>query len=510
MSRGAHPGPRQPRPGTGGRAADAAPVPDPGPDRRCARAGQPAGPAGGRDQGVAHRRARRPRGPGPHRAHRRRRRPPGRDARAHPGGHGRPGRGRRGHRRVARRRAGDGGAAGPGRRRPRRPRRRPRRLPPRPRHAPTGAGGRRPRGAPGVSIEPAPIGGWVRRLWPFLAAHRGDALLAFGISVIGVGFVQGATPWVERRIVDDVIVAHRSPLAPWLAVLVVFGVVNFIAGYVRRYYGGRVSLDVQYDLRTAIFERLQRLDFARHDEMETGQLVSRSSSDVGLIQGMLAFLPVMSGNLVQLVVAFGFMLWYSPLLTLVSLGAVPLLFVVALRMRTSIFPATWHNQQLAAEVAGVVDENVTGVRVVKAFGQEDREVGRLTGSARRLFASRFRTVRLQARYTPTLAAIPTLVQVAILALGGWMALHHRLSLGTFLLFSTYAIQLVAPVRMFASVLAVGQQARAGAERILDILDSNPLVTEAPDARPLGPVAGAIEFDDVRFGYRRDEPVLNGF
>ncbi len=361
-----------------------------------------------------------------------------------------------------------------------------------------------------MSIAPAPSGGWVRRLWPYLAAHKGDALLAFGISVVGVGLVQGSTPAVERHIIDKVIIGHHSPLAPWLVLLVMFGVLNFVAGYVRRYYGGRVSLDVQYDLRTAIFERLQRLDFARHDEMETGQLVSRSSSDVGLIQGMLAFLPVMCGNLVQLVVAFGFMLWFSPLLTLVTLAAVPLLFVVALRMRTSIFPATWHNQQLAAEVAGVVDENVSGVRVVKAFGQEQREVGRLTDAARRLFASRFRTVKLQARYTPTLSAIPTLVQVAILALGGWMALHHRLSLGTFLAFSTYAIQLVSPVRMFASVLAIGQQARAGAERILDILDSNPLVTEAPDARPLGTVAGRVEFDDVRFGYRRDEPVLDGF
>jgi ATP-binding cassette subfamily B protein len=361
-----------------------------------------------------------------------------------------------------------------------------------------------------VTITPAPSGGWVRRLWPYLAAHKRDALLAFGISVIGVGFVQGATPAVERHIVDNTIVAHTSPLAPWIGLLVAFGVANFVAGYVRRYYGGRVSLDVQYDLRTAIFERLQRLDFARHDEMETGQLVSRSSSDVGLIQGMLAFLPVMTGNVVQLVVAFGFMLWFSPLLTLVTLGAVPLLFVVALRMRTTIFPATWHNQQLAGEVAGVVDENVTGVRVVKAFGQEDREVGRLTDAARRLFASRVRTVKLQARYTPTLSAIPTLVQVAILALGGWMALHHELSLGTFLAFSTYAIQLVAPVRMFASILAIAQQARAGAERVLDILDSNPLVTEAADAAPLGPVAGHIEFDDVRFGYRHDEPVLDGF
>ncbi len=85
-----------------------------------------------------------------------------------------------------------------------------------------------------------------------------------------------------------------------------------------------------------------------------------------------------------------------------------------------------------------------------------------------------------------------------------MALHHQLSLGTFLAFSTYALQLVSPVRMFANVLAVSQQARAGAERILDILDSNPLVVESPDATTLQPVRGLVEFDDVRFGYRKDD------
>jgi len=364
--------------------------------------------------------------------------------------------------------------------------------------------------APAIQPRPAGSGGWIRRLWPFLAAHRGDATLAFGISVLGVGLVQGSTPWVERRIVDDVLIAHRSPLAPWLTLLVFFGVANFVSGYVRRYFGGRVSLDVQYDLRNAIYERLQRLDFARHDELQTGQLVSRASSDVGLIQGLLAFLPVMLGSLVQLVVAFAFMLWFSPELTLVSLVAVPVLFAVSLRMRKRIFPATWNDQQLAGEVAGVVDENVSGVRVVKAFGQEEREVGRLTEMARRLFASRVRSVKLQARYTPTLAAVPTLVQVAILALGGWLALHHRISIGTFLAFSTYALQLVAPVRMFATILAVGQQARAGGERILNVLDSNPLVAESPAATVLPSVEGLVELDDVRFGYLRDEPVLDGF
>jgi len=364
--------------------------------------------------------------------------------------------------------------------------------------------------APAVQPAPPGSGGWIRRLLPFLAAHKGKAIVAFGISVVGVGLVQGSTPWVERQIVDKVLVAHRDPLAPWLSLLVAFGVLNFVSGYLRRYYGGRVSLDVQYDLRNAIYERLQRLDFARHDEMQTGQLVSRSSSDVGLIQVLLSFLPVLFGSLVQLLVSFCFMVYFSWELTLVSLVALPLLFITTLRMRTFIFPATWHNQQMAAEVAGVVDENVTGVRVVKAFGQEEREVSRLTEVAGRLFGSRVRTVKLQARYTPILSAIPALVQVAMLACGGYLALHHEISLGTFLAFSTYAIQMVAPVRMFASMLAVGQQARAGAERILDILDSNPLVTERPDAIELPPTEGLVEFDHVTFGYVRDSPVLTDF
>src|SRR4029079_17113587 len=139
----------------------------------------------------------------------------------------------------------------------------------------------------------------------------------------------------------------------------------------------------------------------RHDDLQTGQLVSRASSDVALLQGLLAFLPIMSGNLVMLIVSLVIMVILSPLLTLVALAVVPLLFVVALRMRTGVFPASWDSQQQAAEVAGVVDEAVTGVRVVKGFGQEDRERGRLAGRAHTLFRSRMRMVRIQAVFVST-------------------------------------------------------------------------------------------------------------
>ncbi|MEY2420268.1 MAG: ATP-binding cassette, subfamily bacterial [Acidimicrobiaceae bacterium] len=340
-------------------------------------------------------------------------------------------------------------------------------------------------------------------------AHKRNVFIAFGVSILGQA-VAALTPLAEKIIVDDVIVNHRRPLAPWLALLIAAGVFGFGAAFVRRYVGGRVSLDVQYDLRNAVYERLQRLDFASHDQMQTGQLVSRANSDVGLLQGLLMFLPIMLGNVVLLVVALVVMVILSPPLTLVALLVLPALLVVTLKLRTTIFPASWDAQQRAGEVAGVVDEAVTGVRVVKGFGQEDRELLHLAGASSDLFSSRMRLVRLQARYTPMLQVVPVLGQVGVLAFGGWLAMNGHLTLGTFLAFSSYMVQLVAPVRMFAVLVAVGQQARAGAERILDLLDANPRIVERADASALPPVVGEVRFDDVRFGYTKSEPVLDGF
>src|SRR5947199_6619985 len=220
--------------------------------------------------------------------------------------------------------------------------------------------------------------GWIRRCGPWLARYRKYVYLAFGVAIVGM-VIAALTPVVEKVLLDNITRHPKAAIWPWLLLLVLAGVIRFGAAYVRRFYGGRVALGVQHDLRTAIYDTLQRLDFARHDELQTGQLVSRASSDVALLQGLLAFLPIISGNLVMLVISLVIMLIPSPMLTLVALAVVPLLFIVALRMRSSVFPASWDAQQQAADVAGVVDEAVTGVRVAKGFGQEQPETDRLTG-----------------------------------------------------------------------------------------------------------------------------------
>ncbi|TSB31698.1 ABC transporter ATP-binding protein, partial [Streptomyces benahoarensis] len=341
---------------------------------------------------------------------------------------------------------------------------------------------------------------WARRLIRDCWHHRTDVLLSLGSSLGGMA-VMALVPLIPKLIIDDVIVRHDRALAPWATLMIVAAVVVYALTYVRRYYGGRLALDVQHNLRTRMYGSIARLDGRRQDELSTGQVVGRATSDLQLIQSLLFMTPMMIGNVLLFLVSLVVMLVLSPLLTVIALAVAPALWFVAKRSRARLYPATWYAQSQAAAVAGVVDGAVSGVRVVKGFGQEQQETGKLRDVGRKLFAGRLRTVRLNAVYNPALQAVPALGQVAMLALGGWMATRGEVTLGTFVAFSTYLAQLVGPVRMLAVVLTVGQQARAGVERVYELIDTDPVVEERPDAHELPADAPAtVEFDAVTFGY----------
>jgi ATP-binding cassette subfamily B protein len=352
-------------------------------------------------------------------------------------------------------------------------------------------------------------GGWIRRMLPFVLRQRGSLVRTFVAGLIWAG-VSTTVPVVERHVVDDVILASRSPLTPWLVLLFALGVVGFVAARTRRFHSSKVMLEVSYGLRGAIHRELQRLDLQTHSGMATGQLVSRANSDISLVLTVLRVLPTLTSNLVLMVASLGVMFVFSPLLALISLVILPMLVVGAYRMRTQLYPATWDVQQRTGDVAQVVDQAVTGVRVVKGFGQEKQEFGRLAESASGLYGSSMRAVRLQARYQPVLESIPTFGQVGVLALGGWLALHDRITVGTFLAFASYLVLLINPARLIARMLSAAPQARAGAERIFELLDTTPAVTDAPGAYDLPKLRGEISFESVRFGFWRSEPVLTGF
>jgi ATP-binding cassette subfamily B protein len=359
-------------------------------------------------------------------------------------------------------------------------------------------------------MSTAPVDqGWIRRLFGYLLRHRTNLTLAVLAALVGsVG--QSAVPLIARQIVDNVIIKQNSRLWPWLLLLIASAVVIFVFAYIRRYRGGMLAQQVQYDLRNAMHDHLVAMDADNLSRIPTGQLVARANSDSGLVQGLLSFLPILSSNLLMMVAALVIMFTLAPQLALVAVIVLPALFTISYRMRQRVFPATWDGQQREGEVAQVVDEDVNGVRVVKAFGQEGRELDRIVGVSRDLYGARMRAVRLQAFYNPLLETVPTLAQVAILAYGGWLTLHGTITIGTFLAFSTYVGMFAAPARQLAGLVSIGQQARAGVERIFQLLDLEPTIADASDAIELGAVKGELVFDHVDFSYPGGPPVLRDF
>src|SRR4051794_41053051 len=360
----------------------------------------------------------------------------------------------------------------------------------------------------GAAAAPPP-GGWLRRLSGYCLRHRADLYGAFAAALIG-SVIAAVVPLLTRAVVDRVVAGSGSGTAvdvtPFVAALVAAGALRFGAGFVRRYLAGRLSLDVQMDLRNDVQAALSRLDGPGQDRLRTGQAGSRSISDVTLVQGLLAFLPNLTGNALLFVVSLAVMAWLSPLLTVVAIAVGPALWWLGLRSRRDLFPANWVAQQQAGVLAGEVEAAVTGVRVVKGFGQEGRELDRVDRGARVLYGMRMRVVRFTARYNPLLQAVPALGQVGVLALGGWLALEGSISLGTFLAFASYLAALVSPVRQLAAVLTVGQQARAGVERVLEVVDQRPGIVGGDAVLPGGPLT--VELDEVTFAHKPGRPVLD--
>ena len=369
-------------------------------------------------------------------------------------------------------------------------------------------GGSRRAGGRRDDARPSNESRWLRRLLGYCWQFKRDVI----ISVIGALLYTAATlsiPLLQRDIIDNVIVSHKDSIWPLAIGLVIAAVANFAGIFMRRYRGGKVALDVQHSMRTDLFESLSRLDGARQDEIHTGQLVGRSISDVNMVQQLLQWGPLILGSLLLFVFSLVIMLILSPLLALVAVAVAPALFLIATASRRKLFPASWHAQQIVGEVAGIVDETVGGVRVVKGFGQEEQEMERMEEASEELFGSRLRMTRLTARYNPSLTAIPSLGLVGVLALGGWLAIRGDVTLGTFLAFSSYLAQLTGPVRVMTNLVTIGQEARASVIRVFEVIDSQPVISDKPDAIDLPQDANGIEFEDVRFGYVPSQPVLRG-
>lgn len=349
---------------------------------------------------------------------------------------------------------------------------------------------------------------WAVRLVRCCRRRPGLLLPALAGMLLGIAATV-AVPLIQRDIVNNAILAHRQPVAAGVTALVVAAVLSFGGYATRRYLGGRLALEVQHDLRAAMFESVCALDGVAQDALNTGQLVGRSTSDLNMVQNLVAMAPMVAGIGLMFVGSLAAMAVLSPRLTAASAAVGLSLIGIGAFSRGKTFAAGWAAQQSAAVVADVVDSAVSGVRVVKGFGQEDRETARLTEASGALYMARVRVTRLMAAYNPVLQAVPALGQIGVLAYGGYLAIHGQLSLGSLLAFASYIAQLVPVLKGAAGLIPLAQEARASAIRVFEVIDSRPAVTERPGATPLHPARCDIEFDRVTFGYRPSEPVLRG-
>ncbi|MEU7133698.1 ABC transporter transmembrane domain-containing protein [Streptomyces sp. NPDC046261] len=354
---------------------------------------------------------------------------------------------------------------------------------------------------------PATSSRWAVRLLGQVRRHPAAATCTVMSSLLIIA-LSAAGPLVARRVVDDAAGDGTVALRVFVTALVGLAVLRFAGSFLAHYATDRLALGVQHDLRRAVFAAVQRLDGARHDRLRTGQLVSRAVLDLEAVRRFLAEVPSIVGALLMGVFSVAAMVYLSLPLTVVTLAAIALLALVTARTGRVLMPATWSARERQADLAQHIAEQVAGVRVVKGFGQESREVDRLERAALRLFAEQLRVAALKARPMVLMVGLPGLGQVALLGLGGWLALNGRLSLGTFLAFSSYSTSLVGPAGAVTQLFLSLQTSRTAAERVYELIDAQPSVTEAADADdlPAGPLA--VRLDGVRFGYRRQEPVLD--
>jgi ATP-binding cassette subfamily B protein len=354
-------------------------------------------------------------------------------------------------------------------------------------------------GRPKAGIDPDPSKTWLRRALPVLGAHRGIFITSLVLSFVGL-ILQVQVPNLLNKAIDNSVQRHTVPLHHYVWWIIVLGVVGGLIGYVSRLFLFKTAYAIEFDFRNILYEHLTNMSFPFYDRVQSGQLISRANSDIRSVQMYMTFAPSIMVQCGVAVVAFAFMLSINVPLAIVAMATMPLVVVVGIKMRQSMFPVSWIIQARLAEVATIVDENINGVRVVKSFAAEQQQLRSLAKAADRVEWGYIKDADLRARWTPALQNLPQLGLVLVVAFGGYMVIHGTLQLGAILAFNGYLLMMQAPFTLLGMILMMGQRAAASADRIYEILDEQPTIVDRPGAIDLIDADGDVRFDKVDFAY----------
>jgi ATP-binding cassette, subfamily B, bacterial len=328
--------------------------------------------------------------------------------------------------------------------------------------------------------------------------------LAWTAAKVSTGLIVKTA--VDRGIESD----DMGALLRWSALLGIVAVFSATFTGLRRYVAFREARWIEADLRDRLFAHLQRLHFAFHDQSQTGQLMSRANTDLQQVQAFVVMIPITISNAVTVLAVTVILAFIDPFLTLLALGSLPFMNVLATRFSRRLYPSVMGIQRESAELAAVVEESVAGVRVIKGLGAERVQAARLKGEAEDVYDQSMAAARTRASFLPGLELLPNIGLIAVLAYGGHQVLNGDLSLGSLIAFNVYIAMLVWPLRMLGMIVAQAQRAVVSAERVDEVLATAPLVADAPRPVALPTGGGAVAFDGVRFSYGGRTPVLDDF
>jgi ATP-binding cassette subfamily B protein len=348
-----------------------------------------------------------------------------------------------------------------------------------------------------------------RRLMGFLRPYRRQlwGSLVFAWAAMGMTVL---IPWLIGRAVNAIESGDKPDLLPLAIVIVVAGILRLGLTMVRRVVAGKVSLAVEFDLRQRFYAHLQRLELGFFDGQQTGQLMSRATVDLQSIRFFLGYgLIFITQNLLTIALASAVMFALEPWLALVALAPAPLVVYAASRYNRVSRPAVQEVQQRIAELTAEAEENVSGIRIVKAFAREEHQLHRFRRAVARVFDQSIYSTRLQAFYSPLLGLLPQLGIALVLLIGGRQVIAGNLSLGNFTAFYTYVAMLAAPMRILGMTLGMAQRAIASGNRLFEILDRDPQIESPAQASPLPAGGGRVQMRGVTLRYDGAAPALTG-
>ena len=364
---------------------------------------------------------------------------------------------------------------------------------------------------PKAKIDQDKSKNWFRRVLPILLANKWS--FSMGITLMITTMMLGVSvPALIGKLVDSIepalLTGDTNNFIFLVTIIFIISFVRFFGAAVGSYQLGRVSNQLEADLRSVVYNHLFTLSFSFFDKTQTGQLISRANSDIKTIQMFLMIAPMLLTSLLSFAFAAIYMLSVHLTLALASMIAIPLVFFLSVKLRRLTFPLSWLTQARQADVAVIVDENVNGQRIVKSFAQEMMQVNLLARAAKKLQWVQVRSVDVSAFYNPLIENLSVLGSVLVWVYGGWLVIEGEIALGSLVAFTMYLMMIQMPFRFLGWMLMLEQRAKASAGRIFEILDETSEIRDKENKVEVEKLKGEVSFKNVHFAYA-EEPILKG-